>query len=269
MERTNTWAHRSSPDPDAMPADAAQFGYQRIPRVEKSDRVLTHFDAVAAKYDLMNTVLSLGIHHVWKRKAIGFLKLQSGDRVLDVCGGTGDLARLAAGRVSPAGWICLYDFNARMMAAGREKASTHEEAAIAYALGDAEHLALRAGSFDAAMVGFGIRNLSHMESGFEEMYRILRPGGKMLCLEFSRPAFGLFRWMYDVYSFHIMPALGALIAGNRQGYLHLAESIRTFPGPETLNTILEKIGFADVSYRRLTNGIAVIHLARKGPSNGT
>ena len=269
MERKDIWVDKPLPVAGDMPADTAQFGYQRIPRGEKPDRVLRHFDAVAGRYDLMNSVLSWGIHHIWKRKAIELLSLRPGDLVLDVCGGTGDLARLAAKAVAPNGWVCLYDFNANMMAAGRGKGSGEgRTAAISYVLGDAECLAIKADSLDAAMVGFGIRNLTHMASGFEEMYRVLRPGGRMLCLEFSRPTFGPFRWLYDIYSFHIMPALGALIAGNRQAYRHLTESIRTFPLPDTLNDMLETVGFTDVGYQRLTNGIAVIHLAHKGLSNG-
>lgn len=247
-----------------MPDQTAQFGYQRIPRDEKADRVLRHFDAVAEKYDLMNSLLSLGIHHIWKRKAIKLLALHPGDRVLDVCGGTGDLSILSARAVGPTGRILLYDFNVKMMAAGKTKAlSIGNAGPISYIQGDAERMSFSDHSFDAAMVGFGIRNLTHMAMGFKEMYRVLKPGGKMLCLEFSKPTFAPFRWLYDLYSFYIMPCLGEIIVGNRQAYLHLPESIRTFPLPDALKDLLEKIGFTDVSCQKLTNGIAVIHLARK------
>lgn len=251
-------------DAPGKPKATAQFGYQRIPRDEKSDRVLRHFDAVAEKYDLMNSLLSLGIHHIWKSKAVKQLALQDGYQVLDVCGGTGDLSILAAGAVGPSGRIVLYDFNAKMMAAGESKVSEDRKAGpIFYVQGDAERMSFPDHSFDAAMVGFGIRNLTHMTRGFDEMYRVLKPGGKMLCLEFSKPTFAPFRWLYDLYSFYIMPYLGEMIVGNKQAYLHLPESIRTFPLPDALKDELEEIGFTHVSYRKLTNGIAVIHLARK------
>ena len=251
-------------DAPGQPEATAQFGYQRIPRDEKSARVLQHFDAVAERYDLMNSLLSLGIHHIWKKKAIKQLSLQAGDRILDVCGGTGDLSILAAGAVGPSGRIILYDFNAKMMAAGESKVSDNRKAGqIFYVQGDAECMSFQDHSFDAAMVGFGIRNLTRMNIGFKEMYRVLKPGGKMLCLEFSKPTFAPFRWLYDLYSFYIMPYLGEMIVGNKQAYLHLPESIRTFPLPAALKDTLEEIGFTDVSYEKLTNGIAVIHLARK------
>jgi demethylmenaquinone methyltransferase/2-methoxy-6-polyprenyl-1,4-benzoquinol methylase len=268
MKRKTIWkAGQESEKPSEMPKapdQTAQFGYQRIPRDEKSDRVLRHFDAVAKKYDLMNSLLSLGIHHIWKRKAIKQLALLPGDRVLDVCGGTGDLSILSAKAVGPSGKIVLYDFNANMMAAGQGKVTgIRKSGEISYIQGDAECMSFSDHSFDAAMVGFGIRNLTHMDIGFEEMYRVLKPGGKMLCLEFSKPTFTPFRWLYDFYSFYIMPYLGEIIVGNRQAYLHLPESIRTFPLPDALKEMLEGIGFTDVSYQKLTNGIAVIHMARK------
>jgi len=212
----------------------------------------------------MNTLLSLGIHHSWKRRAVRQLAPPSGARILDVCGGTGDLSLLAARGTGSSGRVVLYDFNERMMAGARTKVSgTWSAGVISCVQGDAERLAFADSSFDAAMVGFGIRNLTCMDLGFSEMYRVLKPGGKMLCLEFSKPAFPPFRWLYDVYSFHVTPLLGDIIAGNRQAYLHLSESIRTFPLPDELQSLLEDIGFVDVTYRRLTNGIAAIHLARK------
>jgi len=268
MAKDQIWKNQpdrpNRPGESPIPDRAAQFGYEQIPREEKADRVLKHFDAVAGKYDFMNSLLSLWIHHIWKRKAVGMLGLLPGERVLDVCGGTGDLSILASGFVGPSGRIVLYDFNAKMMATGRSKARG-EDGSISYVQGDAQCIAFPDGCFDAAIIGFGIRNLTRMEFGFMEMHRVLRSGGRMLCLEFSKPVFGPFRWLYDIYSFHIMPFLGAFIAGNRQAYLHLAESIRTFPLPDALSDMLADIGFADVTYRRFTNGIAVAHLAKKRP----
>lgn len=242
----------------------AYFGYQRIPAQEKSDRVLQHFNSVARYYDFMNTLLSFGIHHLWKRTAIKMLQLAPGDAVLDVCGGTGDLAILAAKKIGDAGQVVVYDINRAMIQAGLHKViHTPIEKRIRYVQGDAEEISFPDQHFENAMVGFGIRNVTHVEKGFREMYRILKPGGKLMCLEFSKPTAPLFRWLYDVYSFHIMPVIGQIIAGNRKAYTHLPESIRMFSMPDELSQLLKKIGFCQVSYRKLTNGIAVIHLAIK------
>ncbi|MGV8074080.1 MAG: bifunctional demethylmenaquinone methyltransferase/2-methoxy-6-polyprenyl-1,4-benzoquinol methylase UbiE [Syntrophobacteraceae bacterium] len=240
------------------------FGYLKVPEKEKVNWVRRHFDTVAHKYDFMNTLLSFGIHYMWKRIAIEMMHLEAGDRVLDVCGGTADLALLAAMRTGPSGEIVLYDINRAMMEAGRPKAlSSPFGRTILYTQGDAERISFADDSFDAAMVGFGIRNLTHIEQGFKEMHRVLKPGGKFMCLEFSGPVTPWFRALYDFYSFHIMPALGNLLAGSRHAYTYLPESIRLFPGPEELKTILEGIGFTQVAYRRLTDGIAVVHLGLK------
>ena len=244
------------------------FGFRTVPAREKVNWVRNHFDTVAQKYDVMNTLLSFGIHYVWKRSAVKLLGLRAGDSVIDVCGGTGDLSILANKRVKPFGSVVLYDINRTMIETGRDK-STHTKARkeIIYVQGDAERISLRSGCFDAAMVGFGVRNLTHMEEGFREMYRVLKPGGRFVCLEFSQPTARLFRWLYDVYSFSIMPLLGLLIAGSREAYTYLPESIRMFPSPGELTVLLEEIGFRRVMYRPLTNGIAVVHRGMKNQSS--
>ncbi len=245
-------------------AEPAYFGFQPVAREKKADRVLAHFNSVARHYDFMNSLLSFGIHHLWKREAVRMLKLSSGDRVLDVCGGTGDLAVLAAGDIGPAGRVIVYDINRAMIQAGLHKVAGKEiDGRIRYVQGNAERVSFPAGHFDAAMVGFGIRNVTDIKKGFEEMHRILKPGGKMMCLEFSKPTFGPFRRLYDFYSFYIMPVMGELLAGSRNAYTHLPESIRMFPMPDELAALLEEIGFSRISYKRLTNGIAVIHIAVK------
>ena len=240
------------------------FGYRSIHENEKAKWVRRHFNTVAEKYDFMNTLLSLGIHHQWKKKATRMLGLHEGDLVLDVCGGTGDLAILAAGTIGVQGRVILYDINRAMIDRGRPKWSGKPFGENIYPVqGDAEKISFPDRPFDAVMVGFGIRNLTHMEEGFREMYRVLKPGGKLMCLEFSKPTPILFRRLYDFYSLHIMPLLGWAIVGSREAYTYLPESIRMFPSPDELNAILKGIGFSEVKYLRLTNGIAVIHLARK------
>ncbi|MCP4622280.1 MAG: bifunctional demethylmenaquinone methyltransferase/2-methoxy-6-polyprenyl-1,4-benzoquinol methylase UbiE [bacterium] len=248
-------------------ADSAQqtyFGYQKVAAEQKADRVLNHFNSIARHYDFMNTLLSFGIHHIWKRLAVGMMELSPGNRVLDVCGGTGDLAILAAKTIGSDGRVVIYDINRAMMLAGLHKvANKHIKQQIRYVQGDAETISFPDSEFDAAMVGFGIRNVTNMKDGFREMHRVLKPGGKMMCLEFSKPTFAPFRWLYDFYSFYIMPFLGEWIAGSRTAYTHLSETIRMWPLPDELTEILKGIGFSDVSHRKLTNGIAVIHLAVK------
>jgi demethylmenaquinone methyltransferase/2-methoxy-6-polyprenyl-1,4-benzoquinol methylase len=242
----------------------AYFGYRPVPAAEKEKLVRRHFDTVSARYDFMNTLLSFGLHHLWKWTAVRLLELQPGDRVIDVCGGTADLALLAAKQVGPAGRVLVYDINRAMMAAGRPKvAGSGLAGRIAFLQGDAELLACLDAGFDAAMVGFGIRNLTHPEQGFREMHRVLKPGGKLMCLEFSQPTAAWFRRLYDLYSFYLMPLMGRIFVGSWQAYTYLPESIRMFAHPEEVSASLASLGFTRIRYRRLTNGIAVIHLAVK------
>lgn len=240
--------------------ETAHIGYRRIAREEKARWVRHQFDSVAGRYDLMNTLLSAGIHYLWKRRAVGLLDLKPGNAVLDVCGGTGDLSVMALKRMGGCGSIVLYDINREMMTAGKGK-GTHRRLRrqIRFLQGDAERMALSDDAFDAAVVAFGIRNLTDMAAGLREMHRVLKPGGRMVCLEFSRPAAPLFRWLYDQYSFHVMPWLGERLTGSREAYTYLPESIRMFPPPDALAGMLSDIGFSRVSWRRLTNGVAVIH----------
>jgi demethylmenaquinone methyltransferase/2-methoxy-6-polyprenyl-1,4-benzoquinol methylase len=244
--------------------NVAQFGYRRMPTAEKVDWVRRHFNRVAPHYDFMNTLLSFGIQYAWKRAAIRMMGLAPGDRILDVCGGTADLAIMAAGRTGVRGRVVVYDINWAMLQAGVPKVAGRPIGRqIRFVQGDAEKIPFPDNSFDAAMVGFGIRNVTHMQQGFSEMHRVLKPGGKFLCLEFSKPVNPLFRWLYDVYSFYAMPFLGQLLAGSAESYACLPETIRLFHLPDEISAILESTGFDHVRYRRMTNGIAVAHVGRK------
>jgi len=243
----------------------ARFGLKPYAEKEKAAAVRRHFDRVAPKYDFMNSLLSFGIQRVWKRAAIRLLALQPGDRILDLCGGTGDLAHLAASWTGSHGRAVICDINMAMMAAGRRTYAAHPlTRRVAWVQGDAEQIPFPEAAFDAAMVGFGIRNLTHLRQGFEEMHRVLKPGGKFLCLEFSRPTNAAFRALYDFYSFNIMPLLGQLIAGSADSYACLPETIRMFPLPDELASILAGCGFKKVAYHPMTNGMVVAHLAIKG-----
>jgi demethylmenaquinone methyltransferase/2-methoxy-6-polyprenyl-1,4-benzoquinol methylase len=257
-------ARRAQLDEAVDRSNRAHFGYRHMPTAEKADWVRRHFDRVAPKYDFMNTLLSFGIQYAWKRAAIRRMGLAPGDAVLDVCGGTADLALLAARRVGAAGKVVVYDINLRMLQAGQPKRRRSPYGSMVHLVqGDAERIAFPANHFDAAMVGFGIRNVTHLERGFREMHRVLRPGGKFMCLEFSKPRNPLFRWLYDIYSFYVMPFLGQVITGSAESYSCLPETIRLFHLPAEISRVLTSIGFDKVRYRRLTDGIAVVHTAVK------
>lgn len=261
----NAEKRREQLDDHVEQSGSARFGIRTYQEREKYKAVMRHFNRVAPKYDFMNSLLSMGIQYMWKRAAVRMLDIQPGDKVLDVCGGTGDLSILAARRTGARGRVVIYDINRAMMTAGRHKIDPCPDLVhVGYVQGDAEQITFADHTFDAAMVGFGIRNVTHLKRGFKEMHRVLKPGGKILCLEFSRPTNALFRALYDFYSFNIMPLLGELIAGSAESYACLPETIRMFPLPEELSAIFEHLGFREVRYRSMTNGIAVAHVGIKG-----
>jgi demethylmenaquinone methyltransferase/2-methoxy-6-polyprenyl-1,4-benzoquinol methylase len=243
----------------------ARFGLKAYLEEEKAAAVRRHFNRVAPQYDFMNSLLSFGIQRAWKRAAIRLLDPLPGSRILDLCGGTGDLGHLAVARSASGGRATICDINMAMMSAGRGTYAPHPlKSRVTWVQGDAEKIPFAEATFDTAMVGFGIRNLTHLKQGFQEMHRVLKPGGRFLCLEFSRPTNAVFRALYDFYSFNIMPLLGQLIAGSAESYACLPETIRMFPLPDELATILSDCGFKDVTYCRMTNSMVVAHLATKG-----
>lgn len=247
-----------------MSADRVTFGYREVTSTEKKRLVQEQFDPIARTYDLADALLSFGLDSGWRKKVIRLLGLQSGDCVLDACGGTAGLARLAARRVGPDGRVMVYDFNRPMIDAGLEKIrGDMEQGLISFVQGDAEQLSFPDGSFDAITIGFGIRNLAYPERGLNEFFRVLRPGGKLMILEFSLPINRLLRFIYHLYSFYWMPFAGRLICGTGTSFRYLAESIRVFPNPDEIADQIRRAGFMDVWFRRLTNGIAVVYLGVK------
>jgi demethylmenaquinone methyltransferase/2-methoxy-6-polyprenyl-1,4-benzoquinol methylase len=246
-----------------MSDKTTHFGFQQVPVAEKAQRVRDVFDSVATEYDLMNDVMSLGIHRLWKRLAIGMANIQPGQHVLDLAGGTGDLVLLIAPKVGPQGRVVLSDINNAMIRTGRARLLDKGIAGnVEYIQADAERLPFPDNSFDCITMAFGLRNVTHKQTALDSMYRVLKPGGRLLILEFSRPA-ALLRPAYDFYSFSILPRLGELIARDAASYRYLAESIRMHPDQKTLVGMLESAGFERCDYHNLTGGIVAIHRGYK------
>jgi demethylmenaquinone methyltransferase / 2-methoxy-6-polyprenyl-1,4-benzoquinol methylase len=248
-----------SPDKRAAPA-TVDFGYQRVAAADKAGRVRAVFDSVASRYDLMNDLMSFGIHRLWKRFLLSQTGLKAGQRALDVAGGTGDLAAGLARQVGPTGTVVLSDINAAMLAHGRDRLLDAGIAAqLEYVLADAEALPFRDASFDCATIGFGLRNVTDKAAALRSMYRVLKPGGQLLILEFSKPVAPGLAPVYEAYSFGVLPALGRLVARDADSYRYLAESIRTFPDQPTLMAMMREAGFDGCRHHNLTGGIVALH----------
>lgn len=237
------------------------FGFETVDEQQKAGRVRGVFDSVASKYDVMNDVMSMGLHRVWKAYTVGVANLRPGMQVLDIAGGTGDLARAFARRVGPSGTVLHTDINEAMLRQGRDRL-LDEGLVLPTVICDAESLPFPSERFDLVSVAFGLRNMTHKERALAEMGRVLKPGGRLLVLEFSKVAPPLAR-AYDWYSFNVLPRLGQWIAGDAASYRYLAESIRMHPGQAELKAMMKSAGFGHVDVHNLSAGIVALHVGIK------
>lgn len=242
-------------------SDTTDFGYERVPAGDKSRLVGRVFSSVAPNYDLMNDLMSAGLHRLWKRFAVGLSGVREGSRVLDVASGSGDLALHFARLAGASGQVYATDINAAMLERGRDRL-LDEGVVIPAVLADGERLPFRADWFDCVSIAFGLRNMTSKERALAEMRRVLRPGGRLLVLEFSR-VWKPLAALYDAYSFRALPVLGRLVANDPDSYRYLAESIRVHPAQDQLKRMIEAAGFVNVDYFNLTAGVVALHRGYK------
>lgn len=243
-----------------MSTPTTDFGFKEIPVEEKQSRVNDVFHSVASRYDLMNDLMSLGIHRLWKRQALSHCQIRPSHQVLDLASGTGDFARLIAPRLNSLGRIVLSDINHSMLSIAQKKLIDHgilQEATIVQA--NAQTLPFSNNTFDRVIMGFGLRNVTHKDLVLHEVYRVLKPGGRFVILEFSHPVVPILSKLYDQYSFHVLPTLGQWVAQDEASYRYLAESIRRHPNQETLKNMMLAAQFDRAEYQNLTGGIVAIH----------
>ena len=240
------------------------FGFERIAWSEKAKRVHSVFASVAGKYDVMNDLMSFGVHRLWKRFTLSLTGLKPGQRALDVAGGTGDLALGMLRQVGKEGSVVLSDINPHMLEVGRDRLlDAGFVGNVECLVADAERLPFEDDSFDCVTIGFGLRNVTDKAAALRSMHRVLKPGGQLLVLEFSTPVAPGLKPLYDAYSFNVLPTLGSLVAGDRDSYRYLAESIRMPPNQETLLEMLRTAGFAQTRYHNLSGGIVALHRGYK------
>ena len=237
------------------------FGYQSVDEQDKARRVRGVFDSVAGKYDLMNDLMSGGLHRAWKAYTVMVANLREGQRVLDIAGGTGDLALAFSKKVGTTGQVVHTDINEAMLRTGRDRL-LDAGVILPTVVCDAEKLPFPDGHFDVVSVAFGLRNMTHKDAALREMARVLKPGGKLLVLEFSQVARPL-RKVYDLYSFNVLPKLGSLVAGDAESYRYLAESIRMHPNQQELKALMKSNGFGHVDFHNMTAGVVALHVGLK------
>lgn len=247
----------NEPQSPQAPSDTTHFGYQTVPETEKEQRVAAVFHSVAQRYDVMNDLMSGGLHRIWKRFTIGRAGVRPGMKVLDIAGGTGDLARAFAKQAGHSGEVWLTDINASMLTVGRDR-MIDDGLIQPVALCDAEKLPFPDGYFDRVSVAFGLRNMTHKDEALAEMTRVLKPGGRLYVLEFSKVCKPLAP-LYDLYSFQVLPRLGSKVAGDAESYRYLAESIRMHPDQQTLKSMMESVGLLQVRYYNLSAGVVALH----------
>jgi demethylmenaquinone methyltransferase/2-methoxy-6-polyprenyl-1,4-benzoquinol methylase len=250
----------------ASPDDprTTHFGFENVPWSEKASRVRGVFDSVASRYDLMNDLMSGGLHRLWKQFTLSQTRLRPGQRALDVAGGTGDLARGMAEQVGERGLVVLSDINVAMLARGRDRLiDAGVVRGIEYVQANAEKLPFPDASFDVVTIGFGLRNVTDKPAALAAMRRVLKPGGQLIVLEFSQPAVPALKPLYDTYSFRVLPALGRLVAGDADSYRYLAESIRMHPPQDELARLLERSGLERVQWFNLTAGVCALHVGHR------
>jgi demethylmenaquinone methyltransferase/2-methoxy-6-polyprenyl-1,4-benzoquinol methylase len=247
-----------------MENNKTHFGFEQVDVNEKVKRVAGVFDSVASNYDIMNDVMSMGVHRIWKRVTVEVSALRPGQKVLDLAGGTGDLTRLMSKRVGPTGKIIISDINGNMLGVGRERLiNAGCVGNIDYVQANAEELPFPDNHFDCVTIGFGLRNVTDKDKALRAMYRVLKPGGKLLILEFSKPTTSVLAKIYDLYSFKLLPLMGKYIAKDADSYQYLAESIRMHPDQETLKGMMEAAGFERCDYLNMTGGVVALHKGYK------
>ena len=248
--------------------DSTDFGFKTIPKNEKADLVAGIFNSVADRYDLMNDLMSIGIHRIWKRFTIELSAVREGNSVLDIAGGTGDLAIKFADIVGPDGTVVLADINESMLKVGRDKLlDKFWRPNINFVQADAQNLPFPDANFECITIAFGLRNVTDKSAALKSMYRALKPGGRLLILEFSKPTNEILAKAYDAYSFHILPLMGKIVANDSDSYKYLAESIRMHPDQEELQILVEDAGFSNCDYYNMTGGIVAIHRGIKNPDD--
>ena len=241
-------------------ADNTHFGFKTVAETEKEHLVADVFHSVADKYDLVNDLMSFGIHRLWKRFTIDCAGVRRGQKILDLAGGTGDLTAKFSRLVGESGEVILADINDSMLKVGREKLRNKGLVNnIRYVQANAENLPFPDNYFDLITIGFGLRNVTHKDQALASMYRALKPGGRLLVLEFSKPTNAVMSKLYDFYSFKVLPKMGQLVAKDSDSYQYLAESIRMHPDQETLKAMMESVGFEQVTYHNLTQGVVALH----------